>query len=117
LGVGLGYEDISTWGSFLTIAPELTVAYMDTRKDYIRVRLYGSLSYGVSILGDNHTGIGEVDESGPKFYAFQITPFAVRVGRQVAGFVELGFGYKGIVNGGLSFRFPRKLQPREPIVD
>lgn len=117
LGVGLGYENISSWGSFFTIAPEMTVAYMDTRKDYIRVRLYGALSYGVSIMDDNITGIGETDESGPKFYAFQVTPIGVRVGRQVAGFFELGFGYKGIFNGGLSFRFPRKLKPREPIVD
>src|SRR4051794_4368818 len=44
LGLNVGYENISTWASFTTIAPELTVAYMDTRKSQVRVRLYGSVS-------------------------------------------------------------------------
>lgn len=109
LGMGVGYENISTWASFVTIAPELTVRYLDTRDDRVRVRLYGAVSYGVSILEDNIIGHGSADESGAKPYGFQATPIGARFGRQFAYYVELGCGYKGLVHAGAAFRFPRIL--------
>lgn len=116
LGLGIGYENISTWGSFLTFAPEVSVCYLDTRHDYIRVRLYGSFSYGISVLGDNNIKAGQVDESGAKPWAFQATPFGIRVGRQVAAFAEIGLGYKGLINGGLALRVPRLMaKHRHPV--
>lgn len=36
---------------------------------------------------------------------FQFTLAGIRVGKTIGAFGELGFGYKGIVNGGVSFRF------------
>jgi hypothetical protein len=36
---------------------------------------------------------------------FQITPFGVRAGKQTGVFAEIGYGYKGIINLGLSSRF------------
>jgi len=44
-----------------------------------------------------------------------ISPFGIRIGRQFAGYLEVGYGYKGIVNGGLAFRFPRVLRQRERV--
>lgn len=114
LGLGFGYENISNWGSFVTFAPELTVAYLDTRQERTRIKLYGAFSYGISILQDQNVGVGHADETGPKPWAFQATPLGVRLGRQVAGFLEVGFGYKGIVNGGIVARFPRKAVNRQP---
>ena len=35
----------------------------------------------------------------------QITPFGVRFGKAFAGFFEFGFGYKGLICGGISARF------------
>jgi hypothetical protein len=116
LGVGLGIENISTWGSFFTIAPEVTVAYLDTRDAFMRVRLYGSVSAGVSILSDNVINRGESNESGLKPWAFQATPFGMRLGRQFAGFIELGYGYKGLVHGGIELRFPRVLHHRHKVL-
>ena len=109
LGLGVGYENISTWASFLSVCPEVTVKYLDTRDDRIRVRLYGAVSYGVSVLTDNVIGLGSADETGAKPYGFQATPIGARFGRQFAYFVELGMGYKGLVHAGASFRFPRVL--------
>lgn len=37
--------------------------------------------------------------------AYNLTACKVRVGGTLGGFVELGFGYKGIVNAGLSVKF------------
>lgn len=38
-------------------------------------------------------------------YTFQVTPAGLRVGDKVGLFMELGYGYKGVFNGGLSMRF------------
>ena len=110
IGLGLGYENISTWGSFFTIAPEMTFCYLDTRHDRIRVRLYGAVAYGVAIFDDLTIKPGAADRSGPWLYGFQATPFGMRVGRQVAGFLEIGLGYQGLIHGGLSVRFPNVLK-------
>jgi hypothetical protein len=110
LGLGVGAENISTWGSFVTIAPEVTVSYMDTRDAQVRVKIYGSFSYGVTIFNDNQLGIGKADNSGLWAYGFQATPFGLRVGRQIAGFVEIGVGYKGLFNTGVAIRVPHTLK-------
>jgi len=114
LGMGLGYENISSWGSFFTFAPEVTVAYLDTRHtQHTRVKLYGAFAYGISVFGDGLAGnYGHTDQSGPKPWAFQATPIGVRVGRQLAFYAEAGFGYKGILHAGVELRVPRKWQPR-----
>ncbi|MES2703615.1 MAG: hypothetical protein V4649_13310 [Bacteroidota bacterium] len=107
LGLGVGIENITTWGNFVTFAPEITVAYLDTKNDNIRVRLYGAAAYGFSIMSDNAVGMGEGEESGVKPWAFQATPIGMRIGRQFAGFLEVGLGYKGLIRGGMELRFPR----------
>lgn len=109
LGLALGSENINNWGSFTTITPELTVAYMDTRHAAVRVRLYGSISYGVTIFNDNNVQPGQADQSGLWAYGFQATPLGIRLGRQVALFAEVGLGYKGLFHAGVDFRFPRVL--------
>lgn len=35
---------------------------------------------------------------------FQVTPFGCRIGNEVAGYFELGVGYKGLVSAGISYR-------------
>lgn len=113
VGVGLGYENISNWASVFTVAPEVTFKYMDTRNTRVRVRLYGAASWGISGITDLHVGKGEVDESGAKPWGFQVTPIGVRIGRTWAGFCELGMGYKGLVHGGITVRFPRYMPRRD----
>jgi hypothetical protein len=113
IGLGLAYEDIPTWGIFVTVAPEVTFAYLDTRsKTRTRVKLYGAASYGIALFQNKTLQPGESDNSGPWLYGFQATPIGVRVGRQFAGFFELGYGYKGIFHGGLALRFPQTLAHR-----
>ena len=110
LGMGIGYENIRTDASYLSFVPELTFCYLDTRDDLVRVRLYGGVAYGISILDDLSVHPGAADRSGPKLYGFQGTPFGIRIGRQVAFFTEIGFGYKGLINGGLAIRVPKILR-------
>lgn len=109
LGLSIGTENIKDYGSFTTFAPELTVKYLDTRNSRLRVRLYGSVSYGISFFNDNNIGLGEADASGVKAIGFHAAPFGIRFGRQVGIFTELGVGYKGLFHSGLEVRFPRVL--------
>ena len=117
IGLGIGYENISTYGSFLTFTPELTVRYLDTKNDRFRVRLYGAVSYGISVFDDLNIVPGNADRSGPKPWGFQATPIGVRVGRQVAWFAELGLGYKGLIYTGLAVRFPKVLAKHHHTTD
>jgi hypothetical protein len=118
LGMSFGYERISNWADFISFIPEVTVRYLDTKNNHAtRVRLYGSFGYGLTLLNDLHTGPGKVDESGAKPYGFQVTPIGIRIGRQFAGFMEIGAGYKGIFHGGIALRVPRHLHHREQDVE
>ena len=38
-------------------------------------------------------------------FSAQVTPIGLRFGNKIAGFVEAGFGYKGLLSSGLSIRF------------
>ena len=108
LGMVFGYENISNWGSFLTFAPEFSYTYLDTKDDRIRIKLYGSGSLGMTVFDDffvyNDIFSHHKDESGPKVTA-HASPFGMRIGRKLAGFVEIGLGYKGLINMGASYRF------------
>ena len=117
LGLGVGAENISTWGSFVTIAPELTVTYLDTRQSTVRVRLYGAISYGISIFNNTTLKPDDANNSGVWATGLQATPFGIRIGRQVAYFAELGFGYKGLINTGVALRFPRILARNRHHID
>ena len=106
VGINVGYENNSSYGSFLTFAPECTFRYLDTKDNRVRVRLYGAAGFGLTVFNDNEASIpGHSDNTGPKLWGFQGTPLGIRVGRKLAGFAEIGYGYKGLINGGLSYRF------------
>jgi len=117
IGMGFGQERINNWAGFATFAPEVTFKYLDTKDSHVRVRLYGSVSYGLTVLTDLDKGPGKIDETGAKPWGFQATPIGVRIGRQFAGFMELGLGYKGIFHGGLAWRFPKHWRYREVDTD
>lgn len=111
IGGVIGYENINTWGSFLIFAPEMTFTYYDNKDDRIRVKMYGSISAGLAVFEDyqhyNNMYAMHQDETGARLTAHG-SPFGIRIGRRFAGFAELGLGYKGIFNGGFSYRFRTK---------
>jgi hypothetical protein len=39
------------------------------------------------------------------YYAGQLTPIAVEIGKEISGFAELGFGYNGILSAGIRGKF------------
>lgn len=70
------------------------------------VQLYGNLSAGIMVMSGYSTVSGDgsrYDYDGTSF-AFQVNPIGARFGRRFGGFVELGFGFKGIATLGFSAR-------------
>jgi hypothetical protein len=115
IGIGGAYEKASgdyqqnaqIVGSFrrqsYSVAAEGKYLYLNNNT----VSCYGSLALGYTINRQH--------ENKPKEWAsinqarnhfnLQISPIGIRIGTNLGGFVELGYGYKGILNAGMNYRF------------
>ncbi|UCF06584.1 MAG: hypothetical protein JSV33_06030 [bacterium] len=72
---------------------------------YVRLRLYQMYS-GAALGISFSTERAENDESqGENYFAFQVNAVGLRVGERVAGFLELGLGFNGIVCAGMTGTF------------
>ncbi len=88
---------------YLTIALEGRIVYL-TKPIF---KLYSGAGVGYTIAK------GEIQRSDKQpnttedfsHFNFQVTGVGFRVGKDLAGIAEVGFGYKGIVNAGVSYRF------------
>ncbi len=71
--------------------------------------LYSKVALGVSIGLEKDVitrgASAGVYEDTKCVFAFQASPIGIEIGRKFAFFLEAGFGYQGIVNGGFRFRF------------
>ena len=81
---------------FSTITAEFACNYMVKPI----CQLYGMVGMGATIANIPKSEIKQWI-----FFNMQLTPIGVRVGRDVAGFIEFGWGYKGLINAGLSVKF------------
>lgn len=103
IGGDVGFQSI-TWkpdrGStkFTTIMPLAEFYYLNKPK----VKLYGNAMVGLGI-GSFKDSEGEITSGA--FPSFQLNPIGVRVGRNYAGFAEIGAGAKGIFSAGFSAKF------------
>lgn len=90
-------------GIYLTAGLRFT--YYQT--DY--VQLYSGLSAGVRLNIESKQSTLPYNSYAPSLesagFIFQATAFGVRFGKQVYGFVELGYGYKSILSVGIGTRF------------
>lgn len=54
-------------------------------------------------LSPNQSDVQSMSSKNSSFN-FQVIGAGVRIGRKIAGFAELGFGYEGIINLGISYQ-------------
>lgn len=89
----------------LTLAPELNYLYINGSG----FSLYSLFGFGFSYcqLDYKDDGKGGLSDGNTYYHInAQVTPIGIRLGdNSIGGYVELGYGYKGIVNLGLSTRF------------
>ncbi len=89
---------------FITIAIEGHYRYQNMNK----VQLYSGIGIGYTFGNETLTAppdSGSTNSTGSlNSIAWQINAIGIRVGNSIAGFVEFGYGYKGIVNMGISIQ-------------
>lgn len=67
--------------------------------------MYANVGWGYSLCKDEYRlNSGEKDSGFTGIMVFQVNPIGLRLGNKLAFYTELGLGYKGIVNFGLSIR-------------
>ena len=93
---GIANEDIYK-RYFHTLAMEFGVNYVNKPV----FQLYGNMGLGVTIVNfsKNNVGLGRAPYPNLNF-----VPLGMRFGKDIAGFVEIGWGYKGFFNAGLSVK-------------
>ena len=99
-----GTKSGSYKSSSITIAGEGKINYMNKPN----FRLYGFLGAGYTSYNYTFTttsGGSEKEETRLNHINFQLTPIGAAFGDKFGGLLELGLGYKGLLNIGLFARF------------
>lgn len=87
--------------NFYTIAAEADYRYIKKEKFH----LYSGLGLGYTFSNETLMPItGSEKKTSSGNFDFQIIGIGARYGSNVGGFMELGFGYKGIICAGFFFR-------------
>ncbi|PXW18318.1 outer membrane protein with beta-barrel domain [Chryseobacterium sp. CBTAP 102] len=86
-----------------TLAVNSTYSYISKPK----FRMYSGVGLGYTFsnekLSPNQSDVQSMYSKNSSFN-FQVIGAGVRIGGKLAGFAELGFGYKGIINLGISYQ-------------
>ena len=94
--------------SITTLAFEIIPVYLNGGL----VQLYGIVGVGARYATEKQVsdpgGISYTEFHNPYFLNTQWTPIGVHVGKTLSGFLELGVGYKGLINGGISYKLCHK---------
>ncbi|MGV0754700.1 outer membrane beta-barrel protein [Empedobacter brevis] len=86
----------STWNVFGVMA--------NGKYNYIakeKFQLYGNAGLGYA----NYNNKTDNDKSSFGSLAYQVSPIGVYYGKNIGVFCEAGFGYNGILNAGVSYKF------------
>lgn len=92
--------------SYTTIAVELYYIY-SFRKRLEIYTLAGAGPSFTTIQTTTYLGVttGVTTTNKEDKIKVQYTPIGVRYGGRLGGFLEIGIGYKGLINGGISYKF------------
>lgn len=92
------------YNSFHSICPSFKYNWYN----YNFITLYSRVNAGVAIATTKASYISqkqvEQKTATKAFFMYQVSPIGIEVGRQVAGFVEVGFGHMGTAMAGLRYR-------------
>ncbi|MEH0155888.1 hypothetical protein V6R21_17210 [Limibacter armeniacum] len=69
-------------------------------------QMYSGIGVGFTFQDDKYDGSSsDIADSDDRYFNFQINALGFRFGKAFGGFLELGYGYKGVVNAGVSYQF------------
>jgi hypothetical protein len=70
------------------------------------VQVYSGLAWGASFFNTVNIYQDKTsDTEDGSYFAFHLNILGIRVGQNFGGFMELGLGYNGLINGGVSVKF------------
>jgi hypothetical protein len=69
-------------------------------------QMYSGVGVGYTTQSDKYDGSeSNVEDGSDSYFNFQINALGFRYGSNFGIFAEVGFGYKGLLNAGLSYQF------------
>ena len=104
LGGSLSYESMTGTDDFIIFEGEPGSADFTN----ITIAIESDYRYISKESFQMYSGLGLAYFTADQYttnFSFQISALGFRVGKTVAAYAELGFGYKGIINFGASFQF------------
>ena len=120
LGLSVSFQAISNINTYSFQDSTFKIAWQNNyysimlngKYNYLKYeyfQMYLTLGAGVCIArsqylekpGDYETPLYDAKP----FFAFQFSPVGIQFGKNIGGFFEFGFGYKGTVRGGLFVKF------------
>ena len=113
LSVGILYSNTSSRSvvsggnssDFYKNTYNVIMARTDYRYINKSVQLYSGISLGSSFATTKPENGTNTKTASTTDFAYQINALGIRVGRKIGVFTELGFGYNGIINAGVSAKF------------
>ncbi|MBU2650055.1 MAG: hypothetical protein KKA81_03895 [Bacteroidetes bacterium] len=93
--------DVESTDTYITGMVRFDFNYV--RKEW--VTMYSGVALGACYEQFNFKDDTQGDDNTSVYFAFQVNAFGIRIGKAFGGFAEVGFGYAGIVNAGLSYKF------------
>ncbi|MCS3554170.1 MULTISPECIES: hypothetical protein [unclassified Sphingobacterium] len=69
------------------------------------IDFYGTVASGAILTNGSDRIDQEKTTTNDVIFAFQVNPLGLRIGKNWGGFLEAGYGFKGIVALGASYRF------------
>lgn len=69
------------------------------------VRLYSKAAAGVSLDMIHQRDAQSTEDDHSMQFAFQVSPLGIELGGSLCGFLEAGYGYQGMLQVGVKYRF------------
>jgi len=90
-----------TWSYYvLNIMPKVNFYYVNKEM----FSMYSGIEVGLATIMWSDRQGKTIESDFGATVAFHVNAFGIRVGKQIGGFMEWGYGFRGIVNFGLSAR-------------
>ncbi|WP_417603442.1 hypothetical protein [Owenweeksia hongkongensis] len=122
VGVNLGYQQLSTNKAFygnpdpntgiypletvtidvFSFMPELRINWLTAADG--KFEMYSGASFGLSFLNEEHS-VNTSENESYKQPTIHVNGLGLRFGDKFGGFLELGFGARGFMSCGLSYRY------------
>ncbi len=97
------YQNCTLKTNVTTIAFEYKKIHFHTENT--NFQLYSIMGLGMRIFSETATPERDFIALFPVFVNFYYSPLGISIGKNYGFFLELGYGYKGMLNGGLYYRF------------